>query len=323
MIAVNGVGYLPLYSNSPYNQLQEIKMDIVKNHAAFKKFSTQTKTTFDKRLLNLNKDIVLNYDDILNGISSVFSQNQNLSSGITIAGKHAIGVQGGSYTLTSKGAAQQIASHIEVLNSALKIIGNATAQIDTALSQGAGFDAAVVNLILSEDPEALNQIPNGVYNLPMSDIKTISSSYTTLKSLTQQLRDLGPAVTAGNVKSEEIYKLMQGISGALNNIKGIVFEAESLAAFANAEIEGLENLHVLNTGSTSNSDIMRILEDPNIKKAISENKQLLADILNLPFKAGGHPKADLTLTFGTAGGSGTVGISIKNSSGDFFSTANR
>lgn len=323
MIAAYGVGYLPLYSNSPYNQLREIKMDILKNHAAFKKFSVQTKKTFDRRLLNLNKDVVLNYNDILNGISNVFAQNQNLSAGITIGGQHQIGIMGGSYSLTSKGAAKQIASHIEVLKKALIIIGNAITQIDTALSQGAGFDAAVVNLILSGDPEALNKIPNGIYNLPMSDIKTISSSYTTLKSLTQQLTDLGPGVAAGQVKSEEVYKLMQGISGALNNIKGIVFEAESLAAFANAEIQGLEKLHVLNTGATSNSDITRILEDPNIKTAISENKQLLADILNLPSKAGGHPKADLTLTFGTAGGTGTVGISIKNSSGDFSAAANR
>ena len=323
---MKGVDYLPLYSNSPYNTLKQIKTDMIVGHPAFKAFQEKTMETFDSRLLALNKDIALNYDDIVRGLGAAFTSNQNLSSGINISGKYAIGVKGGSYSLTSKDAAAAIAKDISRLKVAVQAIGGALAAIDTTLTSALAFDEHTKNLILSGDPEALKELADGHYSLPKSDIKTVHSAYSTLQQKIAELHSVakeGHVPQTGKTQTEEIQACMRAISGCFNTIRGILFEAESAIGLCQAQIEGLENLQVISTGAVGKGNIAKITNDPNIAKDIQTNKKLIQDINRLSEENGGHPKADLVMSFKSKEGYGNFGISIKNTTHSIQSTANR
>lgn len=319
--------YLPYYStHENCRVLKKIKIQT----AVTKSFQRDTMKTFKTRVEELDKDVFLHFNEIAAGLQRALdaqAQSSNFySSGIGLTPQD-IGVKGGKYSLASKKGVEILLKDGKQIQKAFNAIDKVLETMDTTMREGLGWKEGLIKIIHSGDPEALKKagIEDGTYELPNSDLKTLISCRKTIENNVAELHSIFPdggAVNPGGVSSEKIQKLFQGISGAFNKIKGTLYEGEVLIGLLKSDIQGLER--VSHTGSKSKNDIMTITEDPAIARDIQDDKAAIKALEDAAKSIKvNNPKADLTLVLDKSHGSGTMGVSVKNTSKTFSDTADR
>lgn len=319
--------YLPYYStHENCRVLKKIKIQT----AVTKSFQIDTMKKFKTRVEELDKDVFLHFDEVAAGLQRALdaqAQSSNFySSGIGLTAQ-AIGVKGGTYSLASKKGVEALLKDGKKISIALNAIDEVLKTIDTTMREGMGWEDALINIIHSGDPEALSKagIKDGTYELPNSDLKTLISCRKTVKDKVAELESIFPSggsVNPNGVSSEYIQKLFKSINSAFNKIKGTLYEGEVLVGLLKSDIQGLERIS--HTGSKSKNGVMTITEDPTIARDIQDNRAAIKALENAAKSIKvNNPKADLTLVLGESYGSGTMGVSVKNTSKTFSDTADR
>ena len=313
MIAVEG--YIHYYEDSEGVVLKDIKQSM--NIDWYAGQHRKNRKLLNQRENDLNKDLSLNFQEIQNDLSNIFS-NQNLDSvDVGLYGETITGPKGGEYSATSvaKDLSRLLSNNTEQLNTYLDLLSNVLEKIDfiheklglaqvssLILNHAQNPDVEVAKYLMSKEGQELH--------ISEENVNILAGHYESLQTAIYGLKNFNTGMVSSKAKTEAMQDLLKSIRGALNGTKGILLESELYAGLCQASFQGLDMIDIEMTGAMG-----RQKKDPKMEA----DKQIFKEGAENHSKTKKNPNSDLTLTVGGNGGTATIGISVKNHHTDFNS----
>jgi len=307
MIAIEG--YLHYYEDH-----QDILKDLKKEQTAswYANQHKKNRRILNQREKDLNKDLSLNFSDLQQDLSNVFNIDSLQASEVDLHGKpirrvrsqNDFDASSASYELANRlaNSNEQLTQYIKYLSEVFEIID----QIHDKLGLNQ-VSALLLGHKNNPDAEIANYlIPHNGKTVMIDDnsIQTLQSSYESLRIAVQGLLNFNTEMVRSKAKSETMQDLLKAVRGGLNGVKGILLEAELYEGLCKAHLDTLHILDVQMTGLKNATE----KQDPNIRR----DKKILEDTIKEQTIQKNNPNSDITLKVSGHGGTGYIGISVKN-----------
>lgn len=311
MIAAEG--YLHYYEDDQ-KILKDIKINMTKDWYASQ--HKKNRRILNQREKELNKELTLNFKDVENGLSQVFSKDNFQSSDVDLKGNEITGPKGGNYDASS--VSQAVANIISKHSSALMQYSNALGKVLKTIDEiHSKLHLPSVMALLSaqaENPDAeiselLSNLNGQGIIIDEGQIGILLSTYNTLWDSIFQLEEFYNIGDGKPAKTAEMQTILKSIKGALNGAKGILAEGESYAGLAQATVKGHSEVLSWNTGNIKS--IGRMINDPRLAEDKAQFENILKQLESIQLE-GKDPHSDLMIRFGSDKGYGYVGVSVKS-----------